>query len=569
MLFCKLRLARAAAVGIAAVISSLAAAQIVPLTYWAGYGGNAQHSGQSVFPGPLTFPALPPAGFPWPWFSFPIDTNPTYTAGVLDIHYGELGMTATGNLVAAVRHGVGNPYTIEGHNGGNGNLIWSVTSGYILPVAATPVEVGPVLLPTGARTNAIFKGGQLGKEPNGVSRPSVVTQFPLSTEVAWPESGGRIAIRANADHVGASVNVHAFYGDANYLLNSATFNNTVKVCTPLTAGTDGAIYFGYTVEGPNPLNLKGGLAVIRPNGQGAFISAAAMANDPAMTQPQYNGAPAISQDGTRVYMVVSSGYSGHGYLCAVNTRTFHTMFHVALMDPFEGTTATVTSDSTSSPAIAPDGSIFVGVMEHTYGSNNGRGYMLWFSYDLSVENAPGLYGWDCTPSFIPFAFIYPPIQPFIPYWQYQVVMPYNNPAGVGSGTGLNYYAAYDPALVAQNDANSAMVFVPVEGVLGSTPDPVARGMGFSSAVYPFSTGNAAIDMTNADVFATNADGLNYDFRINALSVTMLILNNQPNPPVLNNIAQRELSTSTIIGENSWVYMMHNGRVWASNGLPPP
>ncbi|HLK14879.1 MAG TPA: hypothetical protein VKT78_08745, partial [Fimbriimonadaceae bacterium] len=434
--------------------------------------------------------------------------------------------------------------TIEGWaGGGNGRggavKLWSNRSTYIQPPSGWIPSVGPVLIPSNMRA--------------GIARPDA-TQFPLSAPVAWPESGGRIAIRANADSVSGSAAIHAFYGDANYLLNAAAYDANVMVCTPLTAGPDGSLYFGYTVEGANPLNLVGGLAVVRPNGLGTFITAAAMAGgDAGITQPQYNCAPALSADGQLVYIAVSAGYSGRGYLCAVNTRTMLPKYHVALQDPLNGSPATVTSDSTSSPLIAPDGSVLFGVLENSLGTNNFRGYMLHFSYDLVTSYTPGGFGWDNTGSIIPSSFVasYKGQSPWL------LLCKYNNYAGAGSGDGVNRIAVLDPDVETSNTnptggfVNNVNIMGVVQGLVGQTPDPNNIAT-FHHAVKEWCVNSIAVDMINKSAICNSEDGSVYVWNLN---------NNTITSKLALTAGIGEAYTSTVIGVNGWVYAISNARLY--------
>ncbi|MHB8636986.1 MAG: hypothetical protein ACYC96_11015 [Fimbriimonadaceae bacterium] len=533
MLLCAFRLNRFVGLGLLATLAAFAPAQIVGLSVWSGYGANAQHTGQSTFAaGVLNFKQ----------WHIPVDTNPTYSGNDLLIHYGEPAITPLGNVVISVRHGTSSPFTIEGHGAVRGSLIWSATSSFIQPGADWTPSVGPVLLP------ATFRAGLV--------HSNFVTLTPLSTRVAWPESGGRISIRSNADATGGYVATHAFYGDDIYAANSANLDANVKVCTPLTAGPDGSVYFGYYVEGANNAGLQSGLAVIRPNGRGSMVTAQSMAGgDLGIDRVQFNCAPAISNDGRRVYVAVSAGYWGRGYLVAVNTQSLLPQFHVALKDPLNQQPASVTSDSTSSPLIAPDGSVFFGVLENSLGTNNFRGYMLHFSYDLSQTLTPGEFGWDNTGSIIPTNWI-PNYKSASPYL---VVCKYNNYAGAGSGDGVNKIAVLDPSTAQLDNANSVAVMGEVRTITGLTPDTANRPR-FPNAVREWCINSIAVDMHNKIVILNSEDGWAYAWNLGSNTVASKI-------NLTSGIG--EAYTSTAIGPNGNVYAISNGTLFAINTFPPP
>jgi hypothetical protein len=100
------------------------------------------------------------------------------------------------------------------------------------------------------------------------------------------------------------------------------------VNTPLTAGPDGAVYFGFQVTGDNPLSLVSGIARVADDGTGTWVSAATAASDPAMTKVAHNSAPALSPDGSTLYVAVSDGNGlgiGHGYLVSLDSETLTTV----------------------------------------------------------------------------------------------------------------------------------------------------------------------------------------------------------------------------------------------------
>ena len=63
----------------------------------------------------------------------------------------------------------------------------------------------------------------------------------------------------------------AFYGLAAYNANPATYNATVKICTPLTTDDDGNIFFGFMTESGAPGGLVGGFARIGADGRLARV----------------------------------------------------------------------------------------------------------------------------------------------------------------------------------------------------------------------------------------------------------------------------------------------------------
>src|SRR5205085_7553224 len=113
---------------------------------------------------------------------------------------------------------------------------------------------------------------------------------------------------------------------------------------------------------------------------------------------------------------------------------------VALIDPNSGTPARISDDGTATPVVAPDGRVFYGVLEATFGTHNARGWLLQFDANLNSAGVPGSFGWDVSPSVIPAS--------MVPSYNgtstYLLAQKYNNYAGVGTGDGLNRIAVLDP-----------------------------------------------------------------------------------------------------------------------------
>ena len=97
----------------------------------------------------------------------------------------------------------------------------------------------------------------------------------------------------------------------------------------------GTSYFGYLSSGAAlpgfPSGIPSGLARISWDGHGKFVSAAKLANNPAYNQIVTNCAPAVN--GATVYVTVSTGYYGNGYLCSADSATLTPTNRVLLVDP--------------------------------------------------------------------------------------------------------------------------------------------------------------------------------------------------------------------------------------------
>src|SRR5262249_53578085 len=151
--------------------------------------------------------------------------------------------------------------------------------------------------------------------------------------------------------------------------------------------------FGFQVTAPTPLNLQSGLARIDPDGHGTWIAASTAAQDNGITKVIQNCAPALSNDGTVVYVGVNTASFGRGYLLALDSTTLAPLARVALKDvQFPNNNAELPDDGTASPTVGPDGDVYFGVLENPFPHNHDRGWLLHFSADLSQSKTAGAFG---------------------------------------------------------------------------------------------------------------------------------------------------------------------------------
>ena len=70
----------------------------------------------------------------------------------------------------------------------------------------------------------------------------------------------------------------------------------------------------------NSAGLASGMARVATDGTGTWQAASTLANDASIDRVAMNSAPALSADGTRLYVAVSSA-QGQGYLLALDSAT--------------------------------------------------------------------------------------------------------------------------------------------------------------------------------------------------------------------------------------------------------
>jgi len=441
---------------------------------WAGFAGTAQHTAIAGVA------AQRMDGIYW---YAPVDLSPQMVNGALTTHYGSPAITRHNTVVMPVKTGALDGFRVEARVGATGDVVWTQNSSYLLPPHRWVPSYNPVLTPDG--------------------------------RVWMPESGGRVLVRSNASDPGdppATVARIAFYGDALYAANAAAFDATVFINTPLTSDAAGNVYFGFVVTGANPAGLGGGGVVrIAANGTPTVVTvAAALPPSAGPTKTATNAAPALSNDGGTLYVVVNNVPPANGRpsgrLLALNATTLATVASVNLNDPATNTAAWISDDATSSPVVGPDGDVFIGVLEAPpTGSHNFRGWLLHFNGALTQTKTPGSFGWDNAPSIVPKAMVPGYTTPST----YLLLTKYNNYGGVGTGDGRNRVAILDPGQTQADPITpTVQVMKEVRTQLGLTPDPNWPG-GFKE----WCINTAAVDPATGSVLINSEDGVLYRWHL--------------------------------------------------------
>ena len=479
------------------------------------FAGNAQHT--NVY----SAPAQNLNAIKW---STTIDFHPTTTA-----HYGAPVITANNTVLVPVKTST-DGFRVDAFNGDNGTAKYTINTDYIMP-AHNWIPVYNPCLATGA----------------------------FGTRLYYAGAGGTILHVDNPDSNSPAAPVRqVFYTSlAGYNANAAAYNNTIFVNTPLTADADGNIYFGFRVQGtaPAPLNTsQSGIARIDANGNATYVLAAAAAGDGAISRVSHNVAPALSSDGSTVYVVVKwSTNNSYAYLLGLNSSTLATKYSVFLKDPRNGNPASVPEDATSSPVIAPDGDVYLGVLAPNSGS---RGFLLRFSADLTVTKTPGGFGWDYTPGIVPASLVpsYTGSSPYLIFAKY-------NDYAFADGSGINRVALLDPNATQIDPHSSAGGLIEMREVLtliGPTPDTGADPSIFPLAVKEWCINAPAVNPANKSIYFTSEDGRSYRWNLtaNALDQSVVLT-----PGVL------EPYVPTVIGPDGTVYTLNGGTFFALGNRP--
>jgi hypothetical protein len=455
-----------------------------------------------------------------------VDLNPT---GAL-VHYGSPVITPSNTVVVPVKTGANGGFELQGLYGSNGTTKWTITSDYTLPPFSWMPPFGPALTP--------------------------------SNRLYFPGNGGTVYFVNNPDSKGATVSGQlAFYGISNYQANPGAYNSTVMIDTPITADSSGNIYFGFEVTGTNPSGLTGGgIARIDANGNGSYVLASTAAGDTTVTKVPLAAAPALSNDGTTLYVSVNESGNYYGYLLALNSTTLATQDKVFLKDPRNNNAnnAGLIDQSTATPMVAPDGSVFYGIFGNPY--NGSRGFLLHFSADLSTEYTPGAFGWDDTASIVPTSMV----PSYHGTSSYLIFSKYNDyvagEVGSSGGDGLNKIAVLDPFASEpdpNNDGDSSLqVMKEVLLMPGPTPDTSWVNQGYPNARREWCINDTVVDPHTKSILVNSEDGRVYRWN----------LYRYPHPGGHGHQVG-EPYTPTLVGPGGTVYAINGGTLFALGGLP--
>ncbi|HYB98865.1 MAG TPA: hypothetical protein VEC57_06975 [Candidatus Limnocylindrales bacterium] len=442
-------------------IAVFVAAPALAAPYWGTAGRNSQHTAiGDVATRPLT-------RILW---KLRVDRRPQYTRrGSLLAHYGSPLITQANTVVVPVKLGVDGKFRVVAVDGTDGRRRWSRRSDYVIPPHRWLPTFSPVL---------------------------------SSTDKLWiPAAGGTVLTRTLVDEHGGQIERRAYYGLENYLSDRTAFRDSVFINTPLTADGGGNVFFGVEVVGTPPSDLESVLVRMSDDGQASWVTPAEMTGDAAMTQVLGNSAPAISPDGTRLYVAVTDGAAG--YLVGLDARTLETRAMVRLVDPSSAIDALLLEDGTAAPTVGPDGHVYFGVLEQLYGWNHGRGWLMHFDADLVPAGYVGAFGWDDTPSIIPAAIVASYTGPS----SYLILSKYNDYATAG-GTGINRIAVLDPNVGMRDPVTGLDVMNEVMTVRSPTVDDELVAA-FPNALREWCINTAAVDPITKSVLANNEDGRLY------------------------------------------------------------
>ncbi|HEY3636570.1 MAG TPA: hypothetical protein VGK90_00365 [Rhizomicrobium sp.] len=472
---------------------------------WRGLAANAQHTAKA----PTTGQSL--TKIHW---SMVIDHSPPIAphsslraVDEILIHYASPMITAKNTVLVPVKTTAEGNFEIDAVKGATGKSVWTMKTDYLMP----PHDWGVPLPVHMTAQNRMYVAG----------------------------AGGTVYFRDTPDSKSGQSGQYAFYGLSKYKKDKNLYNNDVMIDTPITADSQGNIYFGFVVLASNPAKLASGIARIDTTGKGIWVSAQNAAKNPEISQVAMNCAPAISADGTTVYITVSNGSTG--FLLGLDATTLQTKYEVQLIDPDTKTPAAISDDSSAAPTIGPDGEVYYGVVE-AEGEHNCRGWLLNFTGDLTTEKTPGSFGWDDTVSIVP--------KSALPKGSgkssYYLMSKYNNYINCGGGNGENQVAVLDPNATQKDQYSDVTVMKEVETVLGPTKSP-------DGGVYEWCVNTAVVDSKNKSIIVNSEDGNAYRWDLTSNSLAQKVPLNQPT---------FEAYTPTLMGADGTLFAVNNAMLYA-------
>jgi len=471
---------------------------------WVGFAGNAQHTAVArKRPQPLR-------RIRW---TAKVDLAPNGAP----IHYGSPMITAANTVLVPTRISGKAGFRVVAYSGRSGARRWSLDTNYRTPPFA----------------NGLFAW-----------IPPLPATLTGRTTLAVAGAGGTVIIRRHANAATGAMRRVVFYGAAQWQAHKAVYAKAVHITTPLTSAPDGSLYFGFTVSGPTPAHLVSGIARIDADGHATWITAAAAAGNAAINAVALNCAPALSPSGKTVYITVTN--PARGMLVGLDAATLEPRYHVLLKDPVSGRPAFVSTSSSASPTVGPDGDVYYGVLENPFPSHDDRGWLLHYDAALTQTKTPGSFGWDNTVAVMPARGV-PDYHGTSPYL---LVSKYNNYLGIGPyGNGHNRVAVLDPRATQKDPFANTRVMRAVQTVLSPSHEPGTP----AGARYEWCINSAVVDPAAHSVIVNSEDGILYRWDLAGNTLAESIHLNAP---------RAEAYTPTLVGPDGTVYAINDATLYA-------
>jgi hypothetical protein len=475
---------------------------------WTGFANNAQHTAVApVTPQPLDH-------IHW---HVKVDHHP----GTIRSddgpasHYASPMITSTNTVIVPTRLGKRRGFEVVAYAGADGTRLWRFHTD-----ATTPLD----------------------SEPQ--SPPPLPATLRDDTHVAVAGAGGTLLIRRHVDRARGGVRRVAFYGLGRWRAHRRAYRQDVHITTPLTAGPDGSLYFGFAATPDAPGHLRNGIARISPSGRGSWVSARALAGHHRGAHVVDNCAPALSNDGRTGYVALLSHKTPT--LVGFHSTDLRPEFRHELRDPQTHKPASILFDASSAtPTIGPDGDVFYGVLGNPLVKHDVRGWLLHFDAHLTKVETPGSFGWDQSVSVLPAS--------SVPSYQgsssYLLVSKYNNYTVGPHGDGRNELALLDPHAAQKDDYSRVQVMREVSTVLSPHHPPHTP----KGARYEWCVNSISVDPATGTAIANNEDGRLYRWNLETNTLDQQI---RLGPGV------GQAYTMTVVGPDGTSYAIENAVLYA-------
>jgi hypothetical protein len=410
-------------------------------------------------------------------------------------HYGAPLITASNTVIVPTVASSSN-YSIMAYEGGTGRLKYTLTNDYLV---ITNVGEKPVYQP-------------------------VLVSLPSSLRLYYPGAGGTVYYVENpdSDTPGDPVQICFYTNLTGYASNAAAFNTNLFINTPLTASTNGEIYFAFRANGtiPDPINTNmSGFVRIDADGNGTYVLTTTAAGSTNAGPSPQNCAPALSNDGSTVYMVAKGTF-----LLGLDSQTLATKY-------VRSVAGGSTDYATTSPTVGPDGDVYFGVS-----GGLDPGTLAHFSGDLVAAKLPGFFGWDYTVAVVPSS----------------VVPSYSGPSSYLLFCKYNDYRTRNRIALLDPNTPQVRPFSNIcmrEVFTAFSPTPTGSFGGQTE----WCINTAAVNPETACVFAPNEDGRLYRWDLGANSFSEAIA-------LSGGIGEPYVPTS--IGPDGTIYTIHGGTLFA-------